>query len=48
MQRCPAAPKAAPTSALMACSRFASGNTTAWFLAPIIDCTRLPCSLPRR
>ncbi|MNZ94661.1 hypothetical protein D3C78_1137750 [compost metagenome] len=27
--------------------RLASGRTTAWFFAPIIDCTRLPCWLPR-
>ncbi|MNH08685.1 hypothetical protein D3C79_681100 [compost metagenome] len=47
MQRWPAAPKAAPTRALTVCVRLASGSTTAWFLAPIIDCTRLPCWLPR-
>ncbi|VWC49645.1 hypothetical protein BLA6863_07740 [Burkholderia lata] len=47
MQRWPAAPKPAPTSALIDCSRCASGSTTAWFFAPIIDCTRLPCWLPR-
>jgi hypothetical protein len=47
MQRWPAAPKPAPTSALIVCSRCASGSTTAWFFAPIIDCTRLPCWLPR-
>ena len=28
-------------------SRLASASTTAWFFAPIIDCTRLPC-LPAR
>ncbi|EDT42480.1 hypothetical protein BamMEX5DRAFT_1710 [Burkholderia ambifaria MEX-5] len=47
MQRWPAAPKPAPTSALIACSRFASGSRIAWFFAPIIACTRLPCWLPR-
>ena len=43
MQRWPAAPKPAPTSALSDCSLFASGITTAWFFAPIMHCTRLPC-----
>ena len=45
MQRWPAAPKPAPTSALSDCSLFASGITTAWFFAPIMHCARLPCSL---
>src|SRR5690606_7668603 len=43
IQRCPAAPKAAPTKAFKVCSLLASGITTTWFFAPIIDCTRLPC-----
>ncbi len=47
MQRCPAAPKAAPTMALRLCSLLASGSTTAWFLAPIMHCTRLPASEAR-
>ncbi len=42
MQRCPAAPKAAPAMALRVCSLLASGSTTAWFFAPIMHCTRLP------
>ena len=25
---------------------FASGQTTAWFFAPILHCTRLPCLRP--
>jgi hypothetical protein len=47
MQRWPAAPKAAPTIALRVCSLLASGSTTAWFLAPIMHCTRLPASEAR-
>ncbi len=48
MQRWPAAPKAAPTSALRVCSLCASGSTTAWFFAPIMHCTRLPaCEVAR-
>lgn len=34
MQRCPAAPNAAPTSWLRVFSLLASGMTTPWFLAP--------------
>lgn len=34
MQRCPAAPKAAPTSWFRVFSLLASGITTPWFLAP--------------
>ncbi len=45
MQRWPAAPNPAPTSAFSDCSLLASGNTTAWFLAPIMHCARLPCVL---
>mmetsp|Transcript_25315 Transcript_25315/g.63391 ORF Transcript_25315/g.63391 Transcript_25315/m.63391 type:complete len:235 (-) Transcript_25315:962-1666(-) len=44
MQRCPAAPNAAPTRALAAASGSASGITTAWFLAPMLHCTRLPAA----
>mmetsp|Transcript_46345 Transcript_46345/g.116712 ORF Transcript_46345/g.116712 Transcript_46345/m.116712 type:complete len:380 (+) Transcript_46345:436-1575(+) len=47
MQRCPAAPKAAPTSAFTAVSLLASGMMTPWFLAPMLDCTRLPLPVPR-
>ena len=38
MHRWPAAPKAAPASALMVASGNASGSTTAWFLAPAFAC----------
>ena len=38
MHRCPAAPKAAPASALTVASRLASGMMTAWFLAPRFAC----------
>jgi len=38
MQRCPAAPNAAPVSAATVASRCASGRTTAWFLAPMLAC----------
>jgi hypothetical protein len=34
MQRWPAAPKAAPTTAFKAASWSASGSTVAWFFAP--------------
>ena len=47
MQRWPAAPKAAPARALSVCSLWASGITIAWFLAPIMHCTRLPAAMPR-
>ena len=47
MQRWPAAPKAAPAIALSVCSLLASGSTMAWFLAPIMHCTRLPLRLAR-
>ena len=47
MHRWPAAPNAAPTSALAVVSGSASGITTAWFLAPMLDCTRLPFAVPR-
>jgi hypothetical protein len=40
MQRCPAAPNAAPVSAATVASRCASGRTTAWFLAPMLACAR--------
>ena len=43
MQRWPAEPYAAQTSASAAMSRSASGITTAWFFAPPSACTRLPC-----
>ncbi|CFO96538.1 Uncharacterised protein [Bordetella pertussis] len=42
MQRSPALPNAAPTSASAAPSGSASGITTRWFLAPPRACTRLP------
>ncbi len=44
MQRSPAEPYAAPTSALAALRVSASGITTMWFLAPPSACTRLPCA----
>mmetsp|Transcript_20782 Transcript_20782/g.46535 ORF Transcript_20782/g.46535 Transcript_20782/m.46535 type:complete len:389 (-) Transcript_20782:258-1424(-) len=47
MHRCPAAPKAAPVSALMATRGSVSSRTTAWFCAPRFACTRLPCDDPR-
>ncbi len=47
MQRCPAAPKAAPTICERAASLSASGSTTAWFLAAMLLCTRLPLAVPR-
>lgn len=34
---------AAAQEAFKVCSLLASGMTTTWFFAPIIDCTRLPC-----
>mmetsp|Transcript_108656 Transcript_108656/g.233957 ORF Transcript_108656/g.233957 Transcript_108656/m.233957 type:complete len:230 (+) Transcript_108656:565-1254(+) len=47
MQRCPAAPKAAPTSAFRVASLSQSGMIVAWFLAPRLACTRLPFLVPR-
>mmetsp|Transcript_21293 Transcript_21293/g.36559 ORF Transcript_21293/g.36559 Transcript_21293/m.36559 type:complete len:211 (+) Transcript_21293:917-1549(+) len=47
MQRCPAAPKAAPVRALMECCLLASGSTTAWFFAPRFAWTRLPWAVAR-
>mmetsp|Transcript_28350 Transcript_28350/g.92588 ORF Transcript_28350/g.92588 Transcript_28350/m.92588 type:complete len:315 (-) Transcript_28350:127-1071(-) len=47
MQRCPAAPNAAPVSAFTVDSSAASGITTAWFFAPMLDCTRFPFAEPR-
>lgn len=44
---CPAAPKAAPTMALTAWSRSASGMTVAWFFAPRLACTLLPFFVAR-
>mmetsp|Transcript_29977 Transcript_29977/g.73012 ORF Transcript_29977/g.73012 Transcript_29977/m.73012 type:complete len:355 (-) Transcript_29977:102-1166(-) len=40
MQRWPAAPNAAPTSASSVFSLLASGSTTAWFFAAMFACTR--------
>jgi hypothetical protein len=48
MQRWPAAPTEAPTSAFSTPSRSASGMMTMWFLAPIMHCTRLPAAVPVR
>lgn len=36
-----------PASAFTVESTSASGSTTAWFLAPKLLCTRLPCAEPR-
>jgi len=47
MQRWPAAPKPAPTSALSVCSFGASGITTTWFFAPIMHWARLPACVAR-
>mmetsp|Transcript_60668 Transcript_60668/g.161211 ORF Transcript_60668/g.161211 Transcript_60668/m.161211 type:complete len:206 (-) Transcript_60668:623-1240(-) len=47
MQRCPAAPKAAPHRLFNTVSLSASGITTPWFLAPMFDCTRFPLAVPR-
>src|SRR5581483_5861538 len=46
MQRSPADPNAAPTSASAARSRSASGSTTQWFFAPPSAWTRLPFAVP--
>mmetsp|Transcript_69395 Transcript_69395/g.185185 ORF Transcript_69395/g.185185 Transcript_69395/m.185185 type:complete len:299 (-) Transcript_69395:230-1126(-) len=48
MQRWPAAPNAAPTMPLRACSLLASGSTTAWFLAPTLHWHRLPREVAAR
>ena len=37
---CPAAPKPAATKAFKVASVLASGKTIAWFLAPMLDCTK--------
>mmetsp|Transcript_108572 Transcript_108572/g.324663 ORF Transcript_108572/g.324663 Transcript_108572/m.324663 type:complete len:403 (+) Transcript_108572:517-1725(+) len=47
MQRCPAAPKAAPVSLFRTDSLSASGRMTPWFFAPMLACTRLPLAVPR-
>jgi len=47
MQRCPAAPKAAPAMAFSVASLSASASTTAWFLAPRLACTRAPRRVAR-
>ena len=47
IQRCPAAPNAAPARLLMVCCLLASGSTIAWFFAPIMHCTRLPANVAR-
>mmetsp|Transcript_5182 Transcript_5182/g.12129 ORF Transcript_5182/g.12129 Transcript_5182/m.12129 type:complete len:240 (+) Transcript_5182:2088-2807(+) len=46
IQRCPAAPNAAPTKALTACVGSASGMITPWFFAAMLIWQRLPCALP--
>mmetsp|Transcript_10135 Transcript_10135/g.38457 ORF Transcript_10135/g.38457 Transcript_10135/m.38457 type:complete len:200 (-) Transcript_10135:536-1135(-) len=42
MQRCPAAPKAAPTIAFSAAPLSASGMIVTWFFAAVLACTFLP------
>jgi hypothetical protein len=48
MQRCPAAPNAAPVIAFTTDWRVASGRMMPWFLAAMLLCTRLPVAPARR
>mmetsp|Transcript_7983 Transcript_7983/g.23855 ORF Transcript_7983/g.23855 Transcript_7983/m.23855 type:complete len:264 (-) Transcript_7983:403-1194(-) len=43
----PAAPAKAPVRADTVASTWASGRTTAWFLAPMLDWTLFPAAVPR-